>query len=76
MDVTHSGDPVASFRTFQSRVLENYDKLTQEFGLRLIDASGESPAQQKIVRKMVQEILRDYDRNRARMNHGAGVESR
>jgi dTMP kinase len=76
MDVTRSGDPVESFRTFQSRVLDNYDNLTREFGLRPIDAVGEIPSQQKIVRKMVQEILRDYDRNRARTNHGAETQSR
>ena len=76
MDVTRSGDPVESFRTFQSRVLDNYDKLTLEFGLRPINAVGEIPSQQKIVRRMVQEILRDYDRNRARTNHAVSIQSR
>src|SRR5579864_4481785 len=61
MDVTRSSDAVESFRLFQSRVLEIYDKLTDEFGLRPIDANGEIPTQQKLVRKMVQEMLRDYD---------------
>jgi dTMP kinase len=76
MDVTHSADPVESFRLFQSRVLDNYDKLTGEFGLRTIDAVGEIPAQQKLVRKMVQEILHDYDRHRAKMNYGVSLQSR
>jgi dTMP kinase len=70
MDVTRSADAVESFRLFQSRVLDIYDKLTDEFRLRPIDASGEIPAQQKLVRKMVQEMLRDYDRHRAKGNHG------
>ncbi len=69
MDVTQSADPVHSFRLFQSRVLQIYDQLSREFSLRAIDAASEIPAQQKLVRKMVQDILRDYDRNRARGNH-------
>jgi len=75
MDVTRSTDLVDSFRLFQSRVLQNYDKLTEEFSLRPIDATGEIPAQQKLVRKMAQEILRDYDRQRAKGNHGATIQA-
>jgi dTMP kinase len=69
MDVTLSANPVESFKIFQSRVLQTYDHLTEEFGLRPIDATGEIPAQQKLVRRMVQEVLRDYDRERAKGNH-------
>jgi len=70
MDVGLSGDPVESFRLFQSRVLEIYDQLTAEFGMRPIDAAAEIPDQQKLVRSMVQEILRDYDRKRANGKNG------
>jgi len=73
MDVGLSADPVESFRLFQSRVLEIYDQLTLEFGMRPIDATAEIPHQQRVIRTMVQEILRDYDRNRA---NGNGVTSR
>ncbi|HUY39522.1 MAG TPA: thymidylate kinase [Candidatus Binataceae bacterium] len=69
MDVGLSTDPVESFRLFQSRVLEIYDQLTNEFGLRTIDATGEIPLQQRGFRKMVQDVLRDYDRERAKNNH-------
>lgn len=69
MDVGLSTDPVESFRLFQSRVLEIYDQLTNEFGLRTIDATGEIPLQQRGFRKMVQDVLRDYDRERANNNH-------
>jgi dTMP kinase len=75
MDVTRSADPVDSFRLFQSRVLQNYDKLTEEFGLRSIDATGEIPGQQKLVRRMTQEVLRDYDRQRAKGNHGVTIQA-
>src|SRR6202795_852973 len=70
MDVGLSADPVESFRLFQSRVLEIYDQLTREFGMRPIDAAAEIPDQQKLVRSMVQEILRDYDRKRANGKNG------
>jgi dTMP kinase len=76
MDVTHAVDPVESFRRFQSRVLATYDQLAEEFGLKPIDATREIPAQQRVVRKMVQEILADYDRQRARGNHGLAFQTR
>ena len=70
MDVGLSADPVESFRMFQSRVLEIYDQLTTEFGMRPIDAGAEIPNQQKVVRTMVQEILNDYDLTRANGKSG------
>ena len=69
MDVGLSADPVESFRLFQSRVLQIYDELTREFALHTIDATGEIPTQQRAFRKMVQDVLRDYDRERALNNH-------
>ena len=76
MDVTLEIDPVESFRGFQSRVLAIYDELGAEFGLKPIDATGEIPAQQRLVRKMVQEVLLDYDRHRAQVNHGLASQAR
>jgi len=76
MDVGLSADPVESFRIFQSRVLEIYDQLTTEFGMRPIDATAEIPNQQRVIRTMVQEILRDYDRNRANAKNGVTSQSR
>jgi dTMP kinase len=58
MDVGLSTDAVESFRLFQGRVLKIYDDLTAEFGLRTIDAVEEISTQQKIVRRMVQEMLK------------------
>lgn len=75
MDVGLSSDPVESFRRFQSRVLGIYDQLAEEFGLRVVDATGEIPAQQKIVRRVVQEILRDYDSHRAKGNHAVPIQA-
>jgi dTMP kinase len=61
MDLGLATNPVESFRLFQSRVLDIYDQLAQEFDLRVIDATGDIPTQQRIVRRMVQEVLRNYD---------------
>ena len=76
MDVGLSTDPVESFRMFQSRVLEIYDQLTLEFGMRPIDATAEIPDQQRVIRTMVQEVLRNYDRNRANGKNGVTSQSR
>src|SRR6202035_1554930 len=76
MDVGLSADPVESFRMFQSRVLEIYDQLTTEFGMRPIDATAEIPNQQKVVRKMVQEILGDYDLKRTNEKNAATSQPR
>ncbi len=61
MDVGLASDPVESFRLFQSRVLEIYDRVAQQFSLKVVDATGDIPSQQKMVRRMVHEILRGYD---------------
>jgi len=62
MDLALAADPAQSFRIFQSRVLDIYDRLAGEFDLRVIDATGDIPSQQKVVRRMVQEVLRGYTR--------------
>jgi dTMP kinase len=76
MDVTHAPDPIESFRRFQSQVLAIYDQLAKEFALKPIDATREIPAQQRVVRKMVQEILSDYDRQRAHGHHDLALQAR
>jgi dTMP kinase len=70
MDVGLSANPVESFRLFQSRVLEIYDQLTTQFDLRVVDATGDIPVQQKVVRRMVQEMLRGYRRPAAGAGNG------
>jgi dTMP kinase len=60
MDVGLATDPVDSFRLFQGRVLDNYDKVTAEFGLRVIDAAADIPSQQKTVRREVERMLHTY----------------
>lgn len=73
MDVGLATEPIESFRLFQTRVLEIYETLTREFGLQTVDATDEIPVQQKIVRRMVQEMMRDYDAERVQVNvNGTG----
>jgi dTMP kinase len=62
MDLGLASDPAESFRVFQSRVLDIYDELAGEYDLRVIDARADIPSQQRIVRRMVQETLRGYER--------------
>jgi dTMP kinase len=61
MDVGLSTSPVDSFRLFQSRVLDIYDQLTAEFDMQVVDATGDIPSQQKLVRRTVQQALRGYE---------------
>jgi dTMP kinase len=60
MDVGLSQDPAESFRLFQSRVLDIYDRLIDEFGLQVVDATGDINSQQLLVRRMSRRMLRDY----------------
>ena len=61
MDLGLSPNAVDSFRLFQSRVLDSYDRLVEEYGLRVIDASGSITDQQHVVRKLVSGHLEGSD---------------
>jgi dTMP kinase len=61
MDLALSPNAVESFRLFQSRVLDSYDQLVEEYGLRVIDASGSITDQQHVVRKLVSGHLEGAD---------------
>lgn len=62
MDLNLSPDPIQSFRLFQSRVLEAYDSITDEFGLTVIDAKRSVVEQQREVRKLVKPLLKGLRR--------------
>ncbi len=61
MDLGLSPNAVESFRLFQSRVLDAYDHIVSEYGLRVIDASGSITDQQHVVRKLVSGHLEGSD---------------
>lgn len=61
LDMGWTTDVNESFTMFQSRVLEEYDKMVEEFGLEVIDAAGRITDQQRIVRHLVSRQLEQDD---------------
>jgi dTMP kinase len=57
LDMGWSTNAVESFRMFQGKVLEEYDRLVDEFGLSVIHASGSITEQQRTFRKIVSQQL-------------------
>ncbi len=57
MDMGWSNSLVDSFRLFQGKVLDEYDRLVDEFGLSVVDAVGSITEQQRIFRKLVSQHL-------------------
>src|SRR2546429_6450058 len=57
MDMGWSQNLVDSFRIFQGKVLDEYDRLVDEFGLSVIDASLAITDQQQLVRNLVSRHL-------------------
>ena len=59
MDLGLSPDPVESFRLFQGRVIDEYDKMTGEYGFKVIDGTRNIDSQQQQVRSIVARIYND-----------------
>ena len=57
MDVGLSDDPYESFALFQGRILEEYDKMVEEFDLTVIDAALPLVEQQELVRELIEPLL-------------------
>jgi len=64
MDMGWSQNLVDSFRIFQGKVLDEYDRLVDEFGLSVIDASLAITDQQQLVRNLVSRQLENRLRPR------------
>ena len=78
MDLGLSTDPIQSFRLFQGKVLEEYDTVTEEFGLTVIDGKRSVVEQQREVRKLVKPLLKGLRRSglpRASQPVRVGVEA-
>ena len=60
MDLGLSQNLVESFKIFQSRTLSEYDKIVDEFGLTVMDATLEIDEQQEQVRDIVSKALATY----------------
>ena len=57
MDLGWSSNPTESFRLFQSKVLEEYDRIVPEHSLSVVDARASITEQQQILRKLVSDNL-------------------
>jgi dTMP kinase len=61
MDLGLSENKVESFKMFQQLVIDQYDKMVDEFGFTVIDGSLSVEAQQKEVRAGVEKMLDGWD---------------
>jgi dTMP kinase len=57
LDMGWSSHPVDSFRIFQSKVLDEYDRIVDEHGLQTIDASQSITDQQRQFRALIADQL-------------------
>jgi len=60
MDLDLSGDIVESFGIFQSRILDEYQKIVREYELTEIDATQSIGDQQHTVRQLLDQTLAGY----------------
>jgi len=71
MDLNLSSKPEESFKIFQGMILKEYDRIVEEFDLKVIDATQAIEEQQKIVRNRVLGQLEGFTtkrRNYAKRN--------
>src|SRR5450830_1166165 len=61
MDMGWSSNPTESFRLFQGKVLDEYDRIVDEFGLEVVNAAASITEQQRIVRSLISRHLQVTD---------------
>jgi len=61
MDLGLSDNKISSFRLFQQRIIDEYDRMVEEFGLTVIDGTLPVEKQQKQVREVVKKILKGWE---------------
>ena len=64
MDMGLSDDPEESFKLFQGRILDEYDKMVSEFGLTVIDANRTIIQQQHQMRRIILPHLKNMKQSR------------
>ena len=60
MDLGLSENKVTSFRLFQQRIIEEYDKMVDEFGFTVVDGTLEVQKQQKMIRQIVRRSIQGW----------------
>jgi dTMP kinase len=58
LDLGLSTDPFESFKLFQTRIVQEYEKMVDEFGLTAVDATLSLTTQQELVREIVAPHLK------------------
>ena len=66
MDLRITDDIEESFRVFQGRIIDEYEKMVNEFGLVVIDASQSIEEQQEQMRQIVTAALAGTKKTRIR----------
>jgi dTMP kinase len=61
MDLELSDNKITSFRLFQQRIIDEYEKMTAEFNMTVIDGTLPVEVQQKDIRKIVTKALRGWE---------------
>ena len=64
MDLWLHNDTRESFKIFQGRIMDQYKKMVDEFGLTVVNATDEIHDQQDIVREQVSAALKGYSKKR------------
>jgi len=62
LDMDWTDDAEESFKIFQGKILGEYDKMVDEYGLTKIDATKSIEIQQREMRKIVAPFLKDLKR--------------
>ncbi len=62
LDMDWTDDAEESFKIFQGKILGEYDKMVNEYGLTKIDATKSIEIQQREMRKIVAPFLKDLKR--------------
>lgn len=57
MDLNLSNDQYESYRIFQGRIIDQYDSMAESEGFTVVDGSLSIEEQQRIVRKLISELL-------------------
>ena len=60
MDLGLSDNRITSFRLFQQRIIQEYNKMVDEFGLTVIDGTMPVEIQQREVRKIMSRVIRRW----------------
>ncbi|HEY9087188.1 MAG TPA: dTMP kinase [Anaerolineaceae bacterium] len=61
MDLGLSDSKTTSFRLFQQRIVDEYDRMIHEFGFTVIDGTQTVQNQQKMVRQLVRKGLQGWE---------------